>query len=248
MEKELKDFILQMGDNALILGHRLSEWCGHGPELEQDIAMTNIALDLVGQSRMYFQHVGEIEGKSEDDYAYLRTIREYKNLLLVEYPNTDFAYTIARSFFFDAFHVRLLKELQHCRYVPLQNIAKQALKEASYHLHYSKDWMLRLGDGTEVSHNKMQDAIDDLWKYTGEMFTLSEADEFMQNEFNLNFEEMKIDWEKEVKDVLVEATLQIPENTYMQTGGKSSGLHTEAMGYLLADLQYMQRTYPNLQW
>lgn len=248
MEKELKNFILQMGDNALILGHRISEWCGHGPELEQDIALTNIALDLVGQSRMYFQHIGEVEGKSENDYAYLRTIREYKNLLLLEFPNTDFAYTIARSYFFDAFHVGILKELQHCRYVPLQNVAKQSFKEASYHLHYSKDWMLRLGDGTELSHNKMQDAINELWKYTGEMFALDEADQFMKDEYNLRFDEIQKSWESEVHDTISEATLTVPKDTYMQLGGKASGIHTESMGFLLADLQYMQRTYPNLQW
>lgn len=244
----LKDYFLQLGDNALILGHRMSEWCGHGPQLEEDIAMTNIALDLIGQARLYYQHVAMFEdGKTEDDFAYLRKEHDFKNVLLVEYPNVDFAYTVVRSFCFDSFHFYLLEALQDCVYEPLANIAKQAIKEVSYHRKHMATWMLRLGDGTEVSHQKVVEAISDLWPYTGELFTNSEADTFMFENYGIDLKSIQDKWVASVDIVFEKATVEKPEDAWMQKGGKQ-GVHTENMGFILADLQYMQRAYPNMKW
>lgn len=248
MNQHLKDFILQQADNSLILGHRISEWCGVGPSLEQDIALTNIALDLLGQTRLYYQHLATLEeGMTEDDYAFLRKEREYKNILLVEHENVDFAYTIIRSFFFDTFHLLLLKELINIDYVGIKNVAIQALNEVKYHFNFSKEWTIRLGDGTDVSHEKMQTAANELFNLTGELFILSEADQFMVDNYQIDFDAIKNKWEAIVKEVFDEATLQVPESGYMQKGGKQ-GIHSEKLGFLLSDLQYMQRAYPNMQW
>ena len=245
------EYVLQLGDNALILGHRLSEWCGHGPVLEQDIALTNIALDQVGQARSLLKYAGSLEnkGRDEDALAYLRDVPEYRNVLLVEQPNTDFAYTIVRQFFFDAFNYYLHEALTRSKDEHLRAIAEKSLKEITYHLRFSSEWMIRLGDGTEVSHNKIQTALDDLWMYTGELFEPSEADQLMLAEgIAPDLSTLKAAFGKKVTAILAQATLQQPDIKWMQYGGKSGKMHSEYLGFILAELQFMQRAYPNMEW
>jgi len=250
MQKNLVQYIYGIADNALILGQRLGELCGHGPNQETDIAMTNIALDLLGQTRSYYQYAAQLSGSdaTEDTIAFLRNEREYKNVLLVEQPNTDFAYSIGRQFLYDQFHVLLLEELQNSNDETLAAIAKKSIKEVRYHVRFSSDWIKRLGDGNEESHNKMQNAINDLWTFTDELFHQTDADKAMVAEkIGIDVTQLKEQFYTNVNAVLQEATLQIPEMKYFQKGGKQ-GIHSEYMGYLLADLQYMQRSFPNMNW
>jgi len=250
MNNNLYNYVLGIADNCLILGQRLGELCGHGPSLETDIACTNIALDLLGQVRSYYQYAGQIEGqgKSEDDIAMLRPEREYVNTLLVEQPNTDFAYIMARQFLFDVYHYMFLDNLKLSKDETLTAIANKSIKEVSYHLRFSSDWVKRLGDGTQESQNRMQQAINDLWTYTDELFHQTDADQVMiKNGIGVDTTALKDDYYNRVSVVLKEATLEVPESKYFQKGGKH-GIHTEHLGYLLADMQYMQRTYPNLTW
>ena len=239
-----------MGDNALVLGQRLSEWCGHGPVLEQDIAITNIALDQVGQARSWLQYAAELEGKgrSEDDLAYLRPEFEYRNVLLVEQPNTDWAYTIVRQFLFDVFNFYLHAELQHSTDPGIASIAEKSLKEITYHLRFSSEWVIRLGDGTAVSHEKMQQALDDLWMFTGELLEMNELETGLETAGIVpDLGKIKPLYEARVAKILEEATLEKPETTYMQTGGKQ-GRHSEYMGFILAEMQSLQRQHPGLKW
>lgn len=248
--QNLIKYIYGIADNALILGQRISELCGHGPTLETDIAMTNIALDLLGQTRSYYQYIAELskEDITEDDVAFLRKEREYLNVLLVEQPNTDFAHVITRQYFFDEFHFRLLEQLQKSQNVNLQAIAKKSIKEVAYHRQFSSDWVKRLGDGTEQSHAKMQSGVNHLWPYTNELFITTNNDEAAINsKHGVDVSKFKTDYFNQISEVLSEATLGIPDLAYFQKGGKE-GIHTEHMGFLLADLQYMQRTYPNMKW
>ncbi|GFZ92924.1 phenylacetic acid degradation protein [Aquaticitalea lipolytica] len=250
MKDNLYKYILGIADNSLILGQRMGSLTGHGPSLETDIACTNISLDLFGQVRSYYQYAAKIagDGRTEDDIAMLRKEREYVNVLLVEQPNTDFAYTMARQFLFDVYHLLLLNELQKSKDLTLSAIASKSIKEVSYHQRFSSDWIKRLGDGTDLSHQKMQDAIDALWAYTDELFHQTQADKVMVKEgVGVDVTKLKETYYKQVNEVLEEATLNIPESKYFQKGGKE-GIHTEHMGYLLSDLQYMQRTYPNMEW
>ena len=250
MKENLYKYILGVADNSLILGQRIGELCGHGPSLETDIACTNISLDLFGQVRSYYQYAAKIagDGRNEDDIAMLRKEHEYVNVLLVEQPNTDFAYIMARQFLFDVYHLLFLKELEKSKDLTLSAIAKKSVKEVSYHQRFSSDWIKRLGDGTEESHQKMQDAIDDLWTYTDELFHQTEADKAMVKEgIGVDVTKLKDNYYQIINSVLEEATLSIPELKYFQKGGKQ-GIHTEHLGYLLSDLQYMQRTYPNMEW
>ena len=248
--QDLYNYILGIADNSLILGQRLGELCGHGPNLETDIALTNIALDLFGQTRSYYQYAARTigEGKTEDDVAMLRIERDYKNVLLVEQPNTHFGFVIARQFLFDVFHLQLMSELQNSKDETLSAIAKKGIKEVSYHKRFSGDWLKRLGDGTEVSRNKMQEAIDHFWPYTAELFDITKSDESMiEQGIGVDVSLLKENYYKEVSEVLEEATLSIPDNPYFKKGGKQ-GVHSEHMGFLLTELQYMQRTYPNMSW
>ena len=250
MKENLYKYILGIADNSLILGQRMGSLTGHGPSLETDIACTNISLDLFGQVRSYYQYAAKIagDGRTEDDIAMLRKEREYVNVLLVEQPNTDFAYTMARQFLFDVYHLLFLNELQKSKDLTLSAIASKSIKEVSYHQRFSSDWIKRLGDGTDLSHQKMQDAIDALWTYTDELFHQTQADKVMVKEgVGVDVTKLKETYYKQVNQVLEEATLSIPESKYFQKGGKE-GIHTEHMGYLLSDLQYMQRTYPNMEW
>tara|TARA_R110001632_G_scaffold62438_6_gene149961 strand:- start:2872 stop:3624 length:753 start_codon:yes stop_codon:yes gene_type:complete len=250
MKENLYNYILGIADNSLILGQRLGELCGHGPSLETDIACTNISLDLFGQTRSYYQYAAKIKGENttEDDIAFLRKEREYVNFLLVEQPNRNFAHTMARQFLFDAYHILLLQELEKSHDLTLAAIAKKSIKEVSYHVRFSSDWIKRLGNGTEISHAKMQTAIDDLWTYTDELFHQTDADKAMVKEgIGVDVTKFKDSYMDKVADILKVATLKVPETKWFQKGGKQ-GIHTEHLGYILSDLQYMQRTYPNMEW
>ncbi|XOV68947.1 MAG: 1,2-phenylacetyl-CoA epoxidase subunit PaaC [Fluviicola sp.] len=250
MENALFEYLLRMGDDSLILGHRLSEWCGHGPILEEDIALTNLSLDLIGQATAIFEYAGKVEGKgrSEDDLAFLRFDKDYRNLLLVERPNGDFGVTIMRQFLFDAYRKPLFERLVNSSDEMIAAIAAKSLKETKYHLKHSSEWVIRLGDGTEESHERIQEALNDLWKYAAELFYEDEVDaELKANGVLPDMDSLKSDWEETVYAVLEEATLSIPDNNWKQEGGRK-GLHTEHLGYILAELQYMQRAYPNMEW
>lgn len=237
------DYILHLADTTLILSHRNSEWCGHGPILEQDIAITNISLDLIGQSRNFYQYAAaKIGGEAtEDSLAYLRKEREFKNLLLVEQANGDWGQTILRQYLYSQFQYLLYQELQDCNDEQLAAIAAKALKETSYHLRWSSEWVIRLGDGTAESNSRMLKAIDELWKYTGEMFMPAAYETIV------DVAALKNNWLEKVRNIFSEATLAIPENIFMQSGGKE-GIHTEQLGYILTELQYVQRAYPDSEW
>src|SRR5574343_94465 len=246
----LFEYVLRLGDDSLLLGHRLSEWCGHGPILEEDIAMTNISLDLVGQATSLLGYAGELEGngRDADALAFLRFDRDYKNVLLVEQPNGDFGMTMLRQFFFDAYRKPLFEKLQHSTDQHLAAIAEKSLKETKYHLKHSSEWVIRLGDGTEESNARIQDSLNTLWRYTNELFFKDEVDaELVEKGIVPSLQEIQNEWNATVTAVLNEATLTIPTNNWKQEGGRK-GLHSEHLGYILAELQYMQRAYPNMQW
>lgn len=244
------EWLLRMGDNTLILGHRVSEWCGHAPVLEEDIALANTALDLIGQTQFWLGLAGEVEGKGRtaDNLAYLRDAAAFRNVLLVERPNGDFGKTLMRQFLFDAYHLEMLRALLSSSDPRVVEIAGKALKEVSYHFERSADLVIRLGDGTEESHRRMQKALDDLWPYTAEMFLDDAADEAVAEAGIAPLPSaLKAAWDKSVAEVLAEATLVRPEGTYQHKGGKR-GVHTEHLGYILADMQFLQRAYPNSVW
>lgn len=246
----LFEYLIRLGDDSLILGQRLAEWCGHGPILEEDIALTNISLDLIGQATSILKYAGEVEGKgrSEDDLAFLRYANEYKNALLVEQPNGDFGVTIMRQFLFDAFRLSLYKKMVDSSDEQLWAIAAKSLKETKYHFRHSAEWVIRLGDGTEESHQRIQEALDALWRYSAELFDTDEVQTEMESKgIAPKMDEVKSEWTKRVNEVLSEATLTIPDNNWEQRGGRN-GIHTEHLGFLLADLQYMQRAYPGMEW
>ncbi len=246
----LFEYLLRLGDNALILGHRLSEWCGHGPVLEQDIAITNIALDLVGQSRSWLSYAGEVEGKErgEDELAYLRDVWDFRNALLVEQPNGDWAVTIVRQFLFDVFNYYLHRELMQSKDEQVAAIAAKSFKEISYHLRYSSEWMIRLGDGTDLSHQKMQDALNLLWPFHGELMQEDELDQQIAAlGIAPRLSALKPLYDQKVQEILAEATLSKPDGAWMQKGGKQ-GKHSEHLGFILAELQFLQRAYPNAVW
>jgi ring-1,2-phenylacetyl-CoA epoxidase subunit PaaC len=265
-------YTLQIADNALINGHRLSEWCGHGPILEQDIAISNIALDHLGQARSLYQYAAEQfnsfsteeklkmftspalqqkiehgEMLDEDDLAYLRDGWDFRNVLLVEQQNGDWAYTVARSFFFDTFNFFFSTALQNSKDETLAAIAEKSLKEVAYHLRWSTEWIIRLGDGTEESHQRMQEAVNDRWMYTGELTQASDADKVLEQSMGVDLSIIAGQWKDKIAAVLNEATVKMPSGTWMQQGGKQ-GIHTEHLGYVLAEMQFMQRAYPNMEW
>lgn len=249
-DQALFEYVLRLADDSLILGQRLGEWCGHGPILEEDIAITNISLDLIGQAISLYDLAAELEGagKNHDQLAYLRFENEYKNVLLVEQPNGDFAMTILRQFFFDAFRLPLYEALMQSPVAQLAAIAAKSVKETRYHLKHTSEWVIRMGDGTDESHERAQAAVDHLWRYTSELFFEDNIDAQLQS-LNLvpSLKEIQVNWMETVKAVLSEATLVIPTNNWKFEGGRQ-GRHSEHMGYILADLQYMQRAYPNMEW
>ena len=254
---QLINYILHLADSTLILTQRNGAWCGHGPILEQDIAITNITLDLIGQSRNFYQYAATLINQStnqptelatEDSLAYLRTERQFKNLLLTEQENGDWAQTIVRQFFFSVYQYFLYEKLHNSGDTQLAAIAAKSLKEVTYHVKWSSEWVIRLGDGTEESNERMQQAIAILWQYTGEMFVPSEYEIFLAEENIIpDTALLKDAWMEKVKAIFEEATLSIPENVFMQQDGKN-GTHTEKLGYILSEMQYLQRVYPGAEW
>ena len=241
---------LRLADDALILGHRLSEWCGHAPVLEEELALANLGLDLIGQARSLYGYAGEIEGKGrdEDKLAYLRREHDYRNVLLVEQPNGDFAATMMRQLLFAAFMHPFHQAMAGSKDAMLAGIAAKAEKEMAYHVRHSAEWVIRLGDGTEESHRRAQAALVELWPYAGELF---EVDGAMRAAIEAGFvpdpETLRARFDETIDHVLAEATLVKPRIGSFQSGGRA-GRHSEHMGFLLAQLQYMQRTYPNATW
>jgi len=246
----LFDWLLRRGDTALVLGHRVSEWCGHSPVLEEDIALANIALDLIGQARMWLSLAGDVEGKGrgENELAYLRDAWDFRNVLLAEQPNGDFGKTLMRQFLIDTFQVLMLTALETSADKRIAAIAAKAGKEAAYHLDRSADLVIRLGDGTPESHQRMQDALDTLWSYTGEMFTADAIDDAMVDAgLAPDPATLQPEWRKIVEEVLSEATLTVPDTDFAHLGGLT-GRHSEHLGHLLAQMQFLQRAYPGATW
>ena len=244
------EYLLRLADDRLVLGHRLSEWCGHAPILEEDIALANIALDLVGQASMLLKLAGEIEGKgrSEDTLAYFRDAIEFRNAQLVELPNGDFAVTIVRQFLFDAWDVLVLDRVTSATNESLAGIAAKALKEAKYHLRHSAEWVRMLGDGTSESHARAQRALDDLWPYTSELFLTDDIDRAaIAAGVGVDVEELRLRWRETVDRVMAEATLVIPKDGFAPRGGRI-GRHTEHLGRMLADMQSLARAHPGASW
>ena len=244
------EYVLRLADSPLILGQRLAEWCGHSPVLEEDLALTNVALDLIGQARLLLGHAGALEGKGrdEDQLAFLRAESEYRNFTLVELPNGDFAATVLRNLLFSAYQLQLWQALQESADHELGAIAAKSIKETRYHLRHATDWSIRLGDGTDESHARMQSALDYLWPYTAEFFVADPMDDAAAAEgFGVSAACLETPWADMVRPALEEATLRVPERTPFRSRGKY-GVHSEHMGHLLTEMQYMQRTYPGLQW
>jgi len=248
------EYLLRLGDNDVVLAQRLGEWVGHGPVLEEDIALTNVGLDLLGQGRMWLAYAGEVEGKgrTEDDLAFLRDQHAYRNVQLVELPNGDFADTMARQLYFDHAHLLLLQALTRSTDGRLAEIAAKAQKEVAYHVERSADWVVRLGDGTEESHARMQRALDRFWPYTGELFAADAVDlELAQRGVAPDPRALRDAWIAGVREVVDEATLAMPAGEWMhgsRRGGGKQGVHTEHLGHLLTEMQFLQRAYPGAQW
>jgi ring-1,2-phenylacetyl-CoA epoxidase subunit PaaC len=249
-ETPLVLYALRRADDALILGHRLSEWCGHAPMLEEDMALSNIGLDLLGQARELYSYAAKAEGSGndEDKFAYLRDVRQYRNLLLLEQPNGDFAHTMVQQFFYSAFADLYWRAMMKSDDATLAAIAAKSEKETAYHLRHSSEWMVRLGDGTGESHRRAQTAIDDLWAFTGEMFDVDDSERaLIDGGIAVDPATLHPQWLKTVSSVLTEATLVLPNSDWMQQGGRS-GRHSEHLGHLLSELQSMQRTFPGATW
>jgi ring-1,2-phenylacetyl-CoA epoxidase subunit PaaC len=246
----LFNYLLRIADTNLIMSHRLSEWCGHGPVLEEDLALTNTALDLMGMANSLLQYAAKVEGKgrTEDDLAFLRREREFFNTYLSEQPNGDYAFTIMRSFLHDAFDFHFYTQLQTSKDETLAALASKSLKEATYHLRHTSTWVQRLGDGTEESHQRTQKALNELWRFTDDMFDTTDDDKkLIADGIAADLQIVKANWQKTVTEVLSKATLQIPAAAFMQLGSRT-GKHTEYLGYLLAEMQHLHRAYPGAKW
>ena len=243
-------FVLALGDDALILGQRLSQWAYKGPFLEEDIALSNISLDMFGRANLLLEYAATLKGNgtTSDELAFKRNEREFSNHIICEQPNGNFADTIVRQFFLDAFYKLLLQKLTKSKDEQLSGIAQKSIKETTYHLRHSSKWIIRLGDGTAESHAKVQSAIDNLWMFTNELFEMNEIDnEMLEQKIGVDCSKLKIEWDKIINEVLSEATLNRPEDANMPTGGRQ-GIHTEHLGHLLSDMQYLQRAYPDATW
>jgi len=246
----LYQFVLALGDDALILGQRLSQWAYKGPFLEEDIALSNISLDMFGRANLFLEYAATLKGNdvTADDLAFKRNEREFSNHILCEQPNGNFADTMVRQFFLDAFYKLFLQKLTKSKDEQLSAIAQKSIKETTYHLRHSSKWIIRLGDGTVESHAKVQSAIDNLWMFTNELFEMNEIDnEMLEQKIGVDCSKLKIEWDKIINEVLSEATLNRPEDANMPTGGRQ-GIHTEHLGHLLSDMQYLQRAYPDATW
>lgn len=251
MEQHEKfEYILRIGDNALILGQRLGEWCGHGPALEEDIALTNISLDLIGQARSLLDYAGKVEnkGRDEDKLAFFRDVRQFRNIILLEQPNGHFGDTIVRQFLYDHFAWLYFNELMQSTDEQLAAIAAKSIKEVTYHRRHSSEWIIRLGDGTEESKTKVQESLNRLWPYSGEMLTPDSLDKkAFEAGIGVDLDVLKKSWHTNVQGVLEQATLEMPESGWMHSGGKK-GVHSEHLGYILAEMQHIPRAYPDAKW
>jgi len=254
LDRHLLDYLLRFADSDLILAQRLGEWVGKGPVIEEDIALTNVGLDLLGQARLWYACAGEVEarirgsGRDEDQFAFRRDAHEFRNLLLTEQPNGSYADTLARQFLFDHWHLLALRALTRSQDARVAEIAAKGAKEVAYHAERSSDWVIRLGDGTEESHRRMQSAIDELWRYTGEMFLPDDAEIALAGAgIAADARALQPPWDAAVDAVLAEATIQRPPPGFVQKGGKE-GRHTEHLGHLLAEMQFLQRAYPDARW
>ena len=246
----LINYSLRLGDTSLILGQRMSEWCSNGPILEEDIALTNLALDLIGQARTMLSYAAKTEnkGKTEDDLAYRRNEREFYNTLLSERPNGNFGDTVVRNFLHSAFSLELYKALVNSKDEMIAAHAAKSIKEVTYHLRHSAEWLIRLGDGTEESHEKAQDALDDLWEFTGDLFEMNEVDEILIKEgIAVDLAEIKTNWLASISPVIERATLTQPEDAYMHSG-RLNAIHSEYLGHLIAEMQFLPRSYPEANW
>ncbi len=251
-EKESKiTFLLRLADDRLILGQRVSEWCGHGPQLEEDLALANMALDLIGHASALYGYAAEIEneGHDEDHFAYFRDDYEFTNLQLCELPKGDFAFTIARQFLFSAFSYFQYERLKNSDDEQFSGMISKHLKEIKYHLRHSRDWVLRLGDGTEESHKRMQEAFDELWMYVDELFYMDEVDEqLLESNFAVDSSEFRNEWKKLVEQTMEEATLTVPDWDQFMMSGSRTGMHTEHLGHMLAQMQFLRRSHPEADW
>jgi ring-1,2-phenylacetyl-CoA epoxidase subunit PaaC len=249
-DSSLFTYLLRLADDRLVLGHRLSEWCGHGPILEEDIALANIALDLIGEATLCYKLAGEVEGagRNEDALAYLRDGVDFSNALMLEMPNGDFAFTIVRQFFFSVYSLLQMQALQKSSHAELAGIAAKATKEAKYHVRHSAQWVVTLGDGTDESHSRTQRAVDELWRYTGELFIADDVDrETATAGIGVDPSTLLDEWRAQVDDILQRATLTTPSVAYMQRGGRN-GKHTEHLGHLLSEMQIVARSHPGASW
>lgn len=243
-------YAIRLGDDAVVLGHRLSEWCSFGPFLEEDLALTNVALDFIGRARMFYSYAAELagDGSTEDTYAYTRDNREFTNLLIHELKNGDFAFTMVRQYFVDVYTLAYMQQLQKSSDQTLAAIADKVVKESRYHLRRSYDWMLRLGDGTEESNRRMQEAVENLWGYVPEMFEMDDLErELAEAGIGVDAAALENDWYATVRATLAQANLKEPIGDWSIRGGRE-GTHTEALGHILSDMQFVQRAYPGLQW
>ena len=249
-QEALINYSLRLGDSSLILGQRMSEWCSKGPILEEDIAMTNLALDLIGQSRTMLSYAAKLEGKgrTEDDLAYRRNEREYYNTLLSERPNGNFGDTVVRNFLHSAFSFHLYQALTSSTNEMIAAHAAKSIKEVTYHLRHSSEWLIRLGDGTDESHEKVLDALHDLWEYTGDLFEMNEVDTILIKEgITVDLNEVRTEWNKTISIVIERATLSKPEDAYMHSG-RLEAAHSEYLGHLIAEMQFLPRAYPDANW
>jgi ring-1,2-phenylacetyl-CoA epoxidase subunit PaaC len=249
-DEALIAYTLRLADNALILSQRMIELVAAEPELEEELANANFALDFIGQARMLYTHAGELEGRgrSEDDLAFMRDEHEFQNLLLLEQPNGHFGDALVRQFLFEAFYLHLLDKLTRCSDQGLSEIAARAIKEVKYHFRHSSLWLVRLGDGTELSHERVQQSLDDAWRYTGEMFEADEIDALIQDQFDgPDLLDVQALWRRDVEKTVREATLSLPDDQWMASGGKQ-GQHSEHLGFVLAEMQYLQRSFPGATW
>lgn len=249
-QQQLLEYSVRLGDDALIIGHRLSEWVRNAPFLEEDLAVGNVALDFIGRARMFYTYAATLKGggATEDDFAYLRDCRDFRNFLILELPRGDYAFSMMRQYLVDAFNVEFLSQLCQSKDKQLAAIAAKAIKESVYHLRRSKDWVLRLGDGTAESHDRMQKALDDLWGFTPELFEMDQLEsDLAAVGIAVDRSLLKDSWKTSVTELLAEATLTAPEDAWSVRGGRE-GMHTEHLGHLLSELQFMQRAYPGLEW
>jgi ring-1,2-phenylacetyl-CoA epoxidase subunit PaaC len=249
-DQALLKYVLRLGDNALVHGQRLIELVAHGPELEEELANANFSLDYLGQARMFYTYAGKLEGdgRTEDDFAMLRPEHEYENLLLVEQPNGHFGETVVRSVLFESFYLLQLEALVQCNDAGLAEIAARAIKEIRYHLRFSSQWLIRLGDGTDDSQQRVQTSLNESWKFTGEFFAADDVDKVLQDEFQgPNLEELQQAWRNNVVAIVAEATLELPQDEWMEISGRE-GRHSEHFGFLIAEMQSLQRAMPGLNW